>query len=417
MTTSTKTLQATLAPPTRHKERKLRDTLSTYRDALEEAFEMDCETKSEVNEVVTAYNLTSYAKDALKNYVPQLDDANELSADHPVRFTERGFKMDHIPENSIEWYIKIPHHEDYHLWLPVRINPAQRELWHDLLNGSADVGQFRLQQHRSTWQLHVTVEVAVEEPDYEPTDTDVTPVGFDIGETHLLAGCACEDGTPTDPLLINGGRARQLRKEMFTTLTRLQKREAAQWRIDERFDHYQNALTDIIENASRQAIEYARRFNQPVIVLEDLTDIREELDYGKWMNRRLHAWAFARLQERIEDKALEAGIPVAYVEPAYTSQICHECGHLGDRTGDEFQCSNSKCWVTEYHADINAAVKLADRLDPWGESLPLKSAGDDILRDGSARDSATTHREQSPPRQMTPSATHSIGSEPTASDE
>ena len=26
----------------------------------------------------------------------------------------------------------------------------------------------------------------------------------------------------------------------------------------ERFDHYQNALTDIIEKASRQAIEYAR---------------------------------------------------------------------------------------------------------------------------------------------------------------
>ena len=28
------------------------------------------------------------------------------------------------------------------------------------------------------------------------------------------------------------------------------------------------------------------------------------------MNRRLHSWAFARLQGRIEDKATEAGIPV-----------------------------------------------------------------------------------------------------------
>jgi len=59
--------------------------------------------------------------------------------------------------------------------------------------------------------------------------------------------------------------------------------------------------------------------------MEDLTYIRERLDYGKYMNRRLHSWAFARLQGRIEDKATEAGIPVEYVNPAYTSQTCHSC--------------------------------------------------------------------------------------------
>jgi putative transposase len=213
--------------------------------------------------------------------------------------------------------------------------------------------------------------------------------------------------------LVNGGRARHLRKEMFTTLTRLQERDAAQWRIDERFDYYQNALTDIIEKVSWQAIEYAQQFEKPVVVLEDLSHIREDLDYGQWMNRRLHAWAFARLQERIEDKAREAGIPVEYVWPEYTSQICHACQHVGYRNGDEFRCTNEECWVTEYHADINAAVNIADRLDPWGESLPVKSADSDIPRDGSACDSATTHSEQSQSEQMTLGA---FESEPTASD-
>ena len=56
-----------------------------------------------------------------------------------------------------------------------------------------------------------------------------------------------------------------------------------------------------------------------------------------------------------------------------------------------------------------------DRHDPWGESLPLKPAGDDISRDGSACDSATTHRETSEePSQMTLSTFH--GSEPSASN-
>jgi len=89
-------------------------------------------------------------------------------------------------------------------------------------------------------------------------------------------------------MLVSGSRARHPRKEMFTTLRRLQSRDTAEWRVDERFDHYQNALTDIVEKASRKAVKHAQQFENPAIVLEDLSYIREQLDYGKFMNRRLH---------------------------------------------------------------------------------------------------------------------------------
>jgi hypothetical protein len=64
---------------------------------------------------------------------------------------------------------------------------------------------------------------------------------------------------------------------------------AAKWRIDERLDHSQNALTEIVERVSQQAI--ACQFDTPVIGLEDLSYIRERLDDRNWMNlnRRLHA--------------------------------------------------------------------------------------------------------------------------------
>ncbi len=183
---------------------------------------------------------------------------------------------------------------------------------------------------------------------------------------------------------------------MHTTLKRLQERDAEQWRVDERFDHYQNTLTDIVETASREAVEYARRFDSPVIVLEDLSYIREHLDYGKWMNRRFHNWAFARLTDRIEDKAVDAGIPVQFVNPAYTSKMCHACGHIGRRGSQaEFRCTYSDCWVSEYQADINAAANIAGRVNPWGESLPWKSVGDDSPQDGSTLDSATARPEPS----------------------
>ena len=173
-----------------------------------------------------------------------------------------------------------------------------------------------------------------------------------------------------------------------------------------RGDHYQNALTDIVEKASRQAVEYAQQFENPVIVLEDLSYIRERLDYGKFMNRRLHAWAFARLQGRIEDKATEVGIRVEYVDAAYTSQTCHVCGRLGRRSQQaEFACPHDDCHVSEFQADINAAANIAGRVNPWGESVPWESERDDSPQDGSTCDSATVHRETSPrPGQMTLSA-------------
>jgi IS605 OrfB family transposase len=398
-TTATKTLEASLAPPTVHKERRLQRTVATYQHALKDAFESNADTQSAVNDVVTPYTLTSYAKDALKSYVPKLRDtynASELEDDHPVRFTNRGFRLDHSDDRRHEFCWRVPQAgRGNTFWIPLRINPEQRDLWRDLFDSELSVGEFRLQRTRTNWVLHVTVEYEID--DAEIPD-DPTPVGFDIGESKLLTGCALtESGTPKEPFLFDGGRARQLRKEMHTTLKRLQEREASEWRRDERFDYYQNALTDIVEKASRQAIEYAQQFDKPVIVLEDLSYIRERLDYGSYMNRRLHGWAFARLTDRIEDKATDAGIPVQFVNPAYTSQTCHACDHIGRRGSQaEFRCTNDECWISEYQADINAAANIGGRLDPWGESLPWKSSGDDSPQDGCSCDTTTGHHTPSP---------------------
>lgn len=393
--TVTRTVVATLLEPTANKEAELQSLVQTYREAFHDAFDAKATTQYEVNEIVTPYDLTAYAKDALKQHIPRLRnqyDAKEASEDQPVRLTSRGVQFDHSSERTHEFCVRIPRPgRQSNIWIPLEISPAQRESWLKIANDERDVGEVRLQSDEK-WRLSVPIKRTVEHADDVPIE-ERTPVGFDIGESNLLVGCACKQETPVEPLFVNGGRARQLRKELHTTHKRLQSRNAASWRFEERHSHIQNALTDIIEKASREAIEYARQFDEPLVVLEDLEAIRDQPTRGAFLNRRLHRWAFARLQARIEDKAVDAGITVEYVNPAYTSQTCHHCRRIGSRNSQaEFRCTNEECWVTTYQADLNAAINIARRVDPWGENCRVKSDGDDMPRDGRTGDSATGQR-------------------------
>ena len=159
MTELTETLELKLVEPNAHKHRKLCETKRAYQDALEAAFTANCTTQSAANDVVVNYDLSGYAKNALKKYVPQLCggsyDAKELHDDHPVRFTNEGPKLDHKPQNAIEWCVKIPHHDDYHLWLPAQPNPEQREWLEALHAGDAKMGECRLFDRDGEWYFHI----------------------------------------------------------------------------------------------------------------------------------------------------------------------------------------------------------------------------------------------------------------------
>ncbi len=97
------------------------------------------------------------------------------------------------------------------------------------------------------------------------------------------------------------------------------------------------------------------------IALEDLGGIRGRVRLRKPQRVTLHSWAFAQLGQFIAYKAARAGVPLVYVDPAYTSQTCSSCGHVSKRTGPSqatFSCTS--CGFAE-HADVNAARNIAAR--------------------------------------------------------
>ncbi|MFD8141598.1 RNA-guided endonuclease InsQ/TnpB family protein [Streptomyces sp. NPDC059708] len=95
------------------------------------------------------------------------------------------------------------------------------------------------------------------------------------------------------------------------------------------------------------------------IALEDLTGIRSRVRLRKDQRSSLHSWAFAQLGTFLEYKARRAGVPLVYVNPAYTSQQCSECGHIDRKNRiDQATFACRACGFLA-NADDNASHNIA----------------------------------------------------------
>lgn len=119
--------------------------------------------------------------------------------------------------------------------------------------------------------------------------------------------------------------------------------------------------TIVNHTISRQIVERAKTEGKGISV-EDLTNIRKRANKdkrNKSFKRRANSWSFAQLRSFIEYKGKRAGVNVIAVPPAYTSQTCSKCLHIGIRNGKSFRCTHCG-FVAD--ADYNAACNIAT----WG---------------------------------------------------
>ena len=94
------------------------------------------------------------------------------------------------------------------------------------------------------------------------------------------------------------------------------------------------------------------------IVREDLNWSSKKKNISRKQRNRFSTWSKGLLLERLSVKLAEKGIKETIVNPAYTSQVCCKCNHLGDRKGKEFKCSNCNLSID---ADFNASIIIKKR--------------------------------------------------------
>jgi IS605 OrfB family transposase len=119
-----------------------------------------------------------------------------------------------------------------------------------------------------------------------------------------------------------------------------------------------NRTRTFAQIAAKQLLTFAPA--NAVLVFEALTvpQPRRGRGGGKAPRRRLSVWQRQLIRHAAESRAQEAGMVVAEVNPAYTSQICSRCGLRGVRQRHTFSCPN--CGHSA-HADVNAAVNIRNR--------------------------------------------------------
>lgn len=118
---------------------------------------------------------------------------------------------------------------------------------------------------------------------------------------------------------------------------------------------------DVDHQISKRIVSDAERTGRG-IAIENLEGIHERTRaIRKEQRARHHDWSFYRLSQYLQYKSKLRGVPLVFVDPAYTSQMCSNCGYTdrGNRRSQEsFVCRD--CGYVA-HADFNASLNIRNR--------------------------------------------------------
>lgn len=198
----------------------------------------------------------------------------------------------------------------------------------------------------------------VVELDTPPTGKTPRIIGVDLGRRDIATTSTLKNWSGKQ---IQATRDRYSRVRSKVQSKRSRNSRRLLRRLSGKEQRFQKWLN---HNISKELVSSAKELNA-ALAFEDLTNIRESLNQkprSKTERRRTNNWAFYQLRQFAGYKSAIAGVPVVFVPPAYTSQMCSRCHHVHPikgksyRSGKSFKCGH--CGF-EHDSDINAAKNIA----------------------------------------------------------
>jgi IS605 OrfB family transposase len=182
-------------------------------------------------------------------------------------------------------------------------------------------------------------------------------IGVDFGFTDIIV---TSDGKKHTAETLNSYREhRQKVRSSIQAKADTSKRSTRRncRRLSKRLQGKERTYSQIVNHTIAKSIILSAKESGKGVAIEDLTNIRfTSKRRNKKFRTKLGKWSFGQLRSFLEYKGLLYGVPVAVVDPRYTSQTCNVCKHLGKRTNKHFKCNNCG---NDMDADLNAAKNIA----------------------------------------------------------
>ena len=253
-----------------------------------------------------------------------------------------------LKDNCIEFPVMI-NGKSKRISVFVKLTDRQKALF-----SNAKFGTMRIVTKNHTLVAQIVYEVG--EPELK---SDGNVMGVDLG-IKCPAVSYCSDGSIK--FYGNGRKNKYMRRHYAYLRKKLQtlKKMKVIKRIN---DKEQRIMRDIDHKLSHDIVETAVAHNVKVIKLEQLKNIRSTTRKSRKNNLSLHTWSFYRLAQFIEYKAKLAGISVEYVNPAYTSQTCPNCGNVHHANDRNYTC---ECGF-HIHRDLLGAMNICNSTEFVGD--------------------------------------------------
>jgi len=304
------------------------------------------------------YNIPSHTKDGAYPLRANYEEGYNLSLTDD---DEVAFRISAKPYNHVKGILKG---SDTHL---------------ELLKNALTSDEWKVTTSEALWhegepELHVNIR-NTERTVRDKRDSR-TVIGVDVNEDNVALTALSEDGVE-DTLVIDFPEIKFERHRYFTMRKRVQNagKDSIHDTLEGREERF---VRDRLHKVSRHIVEWSQQFEKPCIVFEDLKEMRDSIDYGTRMNRRLHHLPFRALQFYTSYKAAFEGIPSDSIDPYKTSQRCPLCGHAerANRRKKRFKCKG--CGHQDHSdrgASVNIAVKGIEKYMDWNvpalNSLPV----------------------------------------------